>query len=123
MDLAAMDFGSPGDEVWSLGTNSLELRLKCPNGLLPVGPEGLLHTHFMEWEDTPPVGGHLSPVLRAAPGPSIEDGLKVMEVGLIQENLEVNSSKTASYDPSTCQRDQLWIKVVFIFSKLSSHLW
>ena len=103
MDLAAMDFGSPGDEVWSLGTNSLELRLKCPNGLLPVGPEGLLHTHFMEWEDTPPVGGHLSPVLRAAPGPSIEDGLKVMEGGLIQENLEVNSSKTASYDPSTCQ--------------------
>ena len=103
MDLAAMDFRSPGDEVRPLWSNSLELSLECPDGLLPVGPEGLLHTHFMEWEDTPPVGGHLSPVLRPAPGPGIEDGFKVMEVDLIQENLEVHTCKSTSYDPSTCQ--------------------
>ena len=103
MDLAAMDFRSQGDEVRSFGSNSLERSLEFLDGLLPVGPEGLLHTHFVEWEDTPPIGGDLSPVLRPAPGPSIEDGLKVMEVGLIQENLEVNPSKAASYDPSTCQ--------------------
>ena len=48
MDLAAMDFRSPGDEVRPLWSNSLELSLECPDGLLPVGPEGLLHTHFME---------------------------------------------------------------------------
>ena len=103
MDLAAMDFRSPGDEVRSFGSNSLERSLEFLDGLLPVGPEGLLHTHFVEWEDTPPIGGDLSPVLRPAPGPGIEDGFKVMEVDLIQENLEVHTCKSTSYDPSTCQ--------------------
>ena len=48
MDLAAMDFRSPGDEVRSFGSNSLKRSLEFLDGLLPVGPEGLLHTHFVE---------------------------------------------------------------------------